>query len=531
MTSLAKRMVWLGFLTTPVCLPLNQAGADEIAQGVVFHDQNENGAYETGEPLLEDVRVSNGTKIVRTDAQGRYEIEVDQDAIIFVIKPRNWRTPLSKAMLPRFYYIHKPQGSPELTFPGVTPSGPLPESIDFPLYPQKEPDQFKAVFFGDPQPRNQKEIDYMSHDVIEELIGTDASFGVTLGDIVFDNLALFEPQSHSIALVGIPWYNVIGNHDINRDVTEDFLSDESFERVFGPAYYSFEHGPVHFIVLDDIEWYIDAADGNGKYRGGLGKEQMTFVQNDLMQVPDEQLVVLMMHIPLDEVEDRQELYRLIEKRKFCMSLSGHEHYHQHRFITHEDGWQGPEAHHHVVNVTVSGSWWGGAPDERGIPHTLMRDGAPNGYSFITFDGNKYALDFKAAGRPTDYQMNIYAPEEIASVEVTQTEIYVNVFNGNEHSKVEMRIGDETKWQTMTQEVTNDPRYVELVAEEQSLTGATWVALPVPEVTPHLWHAKLSETLLPGTHAIQIRATDRNGRTISARRIIRVLPAVSASPGE
>ena len=46
--------------------------------------------------------------------------------------------------------------------------------------------------FGDPQPRNQKEVDYMSHDVIEELVGTDASFGVTLGDITFDNLDLFE---------------------------------------------------------------------------------------------------------------------------------------------------------------------------------------------------------------------------------------------------------------------------------------------------------------------------------------------------
>ena len=54
---------------------------------------------------------------------------------------------------------------------------------DFPLRPQKEPEKFRAILFGDTQPSTQKEVDYMAHDVVEELIGTDASFGVTLGDV------------------------------------------------------------------------------------------------------------------------------------------------------------------------------------------------------------------------------------------------------------------------------------------------------------------------------------------------------------
>ncbi len=42
-----------------------------------------------------------------------------------------------------------------------------------------------------------------------------------------------------------------------------------------------------------------------------------------------------------------------------------------------------------------------APDEKGIPHTTMRDGALNGYSVFTFDGQKYDIEFHApAGRPT-----------------------------------------------------------------------------------------------------------------------------------
>ena len=160
---------------------------------------------------------------------------------------------------------------------------------------------------------------YIAHDVIEELVGTDAAFGVTLGDILFDDLSLFESQARGIALLGIPWYNVIGNHDINNDAPNDKLSDETFERAFGPAYYSFDYGTVHFVVLDNIEWIVSEKGKKGKYQGGLGKEQIEFVKHDLDQIPEDQLVVLMMHVPLINTKDRQELYRLIEKRPFCMS--------------------------------------------------------------------------------------------------------------------------------------------------------------------------------------------------------------------
>lgn len=178
---------------------------------------NGNQTFDEGDEPLAGIRVSNGHQIVRTNDQGVYELTVDDDNILFVIKPRNWRTPLSEDMLPRFYYIHKPNGSPDLRYGGVEPTGPLPESVDFPLYPQEEPDDFKAILFGDTQPRNQREVDWIAHDVVEELVGTDASFGVTLGDIAFNDLTTMEPLNRTIALLGIPWYNVAGNHDINFD--------------------------------------------------------------------------------------------------------------------------------------------------------------------------------------------------------------------------------------------------------------------------------------------------------------------------
>src|SRR5690606_27884924 len=141
--------------------------------------------------------------------------------------------------------------------------------------------------------------------------------------------------------------------------------------------------------------------------------------------------------PVTGMTDREQFYRLIEERPYTMSISGHTHWQAHLFLDDEDGWHGAKPHHHVINVTVSGSWWSGEPDELGIPHTTMADGAPNGYSIITFDGNSAVVDFKAARRPADYQLHVHAPEVITRGDTNQHFVYVNVFGGSERSRVEM----------------------------------------------------------------------------------------------
>ncbi|MBX3437780.1 MAG: calcineurin-like phosphoesterase family protein [Planctomycetaceae bacterium] len=514
----------LAALATESSLPPEAptVGAESQATGVVYHDVNGNQKFDAGDRPLPGVRVSNGHQIVTTDGNGCYELPVDDDAILFVVKPRNWMTPLNKYNLPQFYYIHKPHGSPPTKYAGVAPTGPLPESVDFPLTPQNEPQEFKAILFGDTQPRDQKEVDWIAHDVVEGLIGTDASFGVTLGDIVFNDLEVMEPLNKTIALIGIPWYNVMGNHDINMDVETRRFANETFERIYGPSYYSFDYGPVHFLVLDNIEWAVDPATGKGGYKGGLGPEQLAFIKTDLAQIPEDQMVVLMMHIPLRSVGDRHDLYRLIEQRPFCISISAHHHVHEHHWITHEDGWQGPEPHHHIINVTVCGSWWTGAPDERGIPHTTMADGAPNGYTIIRFDGTDYALDYFAAGRSPDYQMEIEAPEVLTSSEAPETAVFANVFNGSEKWTVEMQIGD-AEWSPMERTVAIDPKYQQVFDREAVLLekAENWRKLPKPKLSTHLWRGVLPGELPPGTHPIRVRATDERGRTFHGQRIIRV----------
>ncbi|MFK7821841.1 MAG: calcineurin-like phosphoesterase C-terminal domain-containing protein, partial [Planctomycetaceae bacterium] len=520
----AKMLV---LMTVVACVlppsPTAQEAKAQTATGHVFEDTNKNRKLDAGETGLAGVRVSNGKQITKTDRNGRYELPVDDDTVIFVIKPRGYRSPLSKNMLPRFYYVHKPNGSPKLNFPGVKPTGPLPASVDFPMYAQEEPKQFEAIMFGDPQPRNQKEVDWIGHDIIEDLVGTEASFGVTLGDIAFDNLKTMQPLNRTIGLLGIPWYNVIGNHDINYDVKERKLANETFERIYGPSYYSFDHGPVHFIVVDNIEWRFDDDRNKMAYRGGIGSDQMQFIKNDLALVPDNQLVVLMMHIPLTNTHDRKGLYKLIQDRKFCMSISGHTHYHEHVFISKKDGWEGLQPHHHVINVTVCGSWWGGQADERGIPHTTMSDGAPNGYSTISFDGSDYYVNFRAAGRAASYQMELHAPELVKSSESGKKSCFANVFNGSEKTDVEMRVAGG-EWQAMKKVREVDPKRQSVFDREAAILKTqpdAFRKLNAPRKSGHLWRVNLPAELPEGTHLIEVRAKLTGNRVFHGKRIIRV----------
>ena len=506
------RLIILLFLSSGIAL----AGE---ATGFVFHDKNENGVRDQGEEGIPKVAVSNQREVVVTDADGRWRLPHDEDTIFFVIKPRGWKTPVNEYQIPQFYYIHKPAGSPKnFRYAGVEPTGPLPTSIDFPLHKSEEPDTFKAIFFGDPQPSNIDQIDYIAHDVIAELIGTDAKFGVTLGDILFDQLDLFTPSNANVALIGIPWYNVVGNHDINFDSPTDVDSDETFHKHFGPNYYSFDYGAVHFLVLDDVEWGRTNSKGKKTYAGGLSEEQLTFIENDLALVPEEKLIMLMMHIPLTTMENRSDLYRLIERRPYTLSISGHTHWHAHQYITKEDGWEGAEPHHHIVNVTVSGSWWKGKKDELGIPHATMRDGAPNGYSIMTFDGTNHTLDFKAARQPAAYQLSIHAPDVVQATDSESNFVYVNVFNGSEKSKVRMKVGS-SRWIDLEKVLEPDPHYAETSDREMKADpDARPLNAPIP--SGHLWKGKLPKLKIGNNHLIEVEATDAYGRLHQGRRIIR-----------
>lgn len=496
--------------------------------GIVFEDVNKNLILDTGEKGIPGVLVSNQRDVVQTDEEGRFKIWVDDEIIIFITKPAGYMTPVNENNLPQFYYLHQPKGSPDqnFKFKGVAPTGKLPESINFPLFKIAVKDTFDIIAFADPQPRDHQEIDYIRDDVVAELAGTNAVCGITLGDITFDDLALYDHYNSVVSQIGIPFYNVPGNHDENYDSPDDHYALETFKRYFGPNYYSFDYGKAHFIVLDDVEYLGRNERGNSHYQGKIGEQQLQWLNKDLSFVPEDRLIVLTMHIPLYttygdgaaiNVVDREALFEVLDNRERVLALAGHMHNLEHNFIGENLGWQGEKPLHQLICAAVCGTWWTGMKDERGIPIADQRDGTPNGYHIIHFEGNQYCETFKPAKFGTDFQLRISSPvRKIARDSLEQTIVVVNIFDGSEKSSVRCQI-DELGFQAMQKTLMKDPFY-EQIYEQIKDHVASWIS---PDNSTHIWTIPLPKDLKPGVHKIVVKTVDQFGNQYQAAGIFEV----------
>jgi hypothetical protein len=472
--------------------------------GVVFEDANGDGMREPGEAGLPAVEVSNGVDIVVTDAHGAYRIPDRADAEVFVIKPRGWRSPVDGANLSRFH------------------ARPAPGSVDFPLQRADEPDALRALILTDPQPSSPTEVDYLSRGLVKGVgLRTDLSFGVTLGDVVYDRPDLFGAVNGALARIGIPWYSLPGNHDLALGTPDERAAVAGFESVYGPSTYAFHAGPALFVALDDVRPL-----GGPRFIGGLRADQFEFLGNLLRGTPAGEWVVLMMHIPLFSPDpsgteafrsaDRLRLFSLLEGRGRILILSGHTHYQRHVMHGADDGWAGKAPIHEYNVAAACGGFWGGPRDSDGIPAATMWDGTPPGYAILGFMGDTVSLGYVPSRFPVDHQLSLHSPAVVAPGQGFVS-FYANVFNGHDGWSVEARVDDRV-WNPMRRILGWDPSYAaDFLAQDTQAHPPAGPRLPDPAVCYHLWRAALPADLALGRHVIQVRATDPEGRIFSSER--------------
>lgn len=501
--------------------------AQTKVQGYIFQDNNQNGKKDRNEKGIANVSITNGIEVVLSNAEGKYELPISDDVIISLIKPSNYKIKVNEDNLPQFFYIHKLKGSPQLKFKGVAPTGKLPKSVDFGLVPQEENQKFTSLIFGDPQPYTLAEVDYFAKGIVAEVDGNkNVAFGLSLGDLVGNDLSLFSPYVKALKKAKTPWYNLLGNHDLNFDATTDEMADETFESHFGPANYAFNFGKVHFVVLDDV-LYPDPRNKKG-YWAGFTKNQLQFIENDLKFVSKDYLVVLAFHIPLSETdddsfrdEDRNKLFELLKEFPNTLSLSAHTHIQRQDFFSKKEGWLQNKSHHHYNVGTTSGDWYTGKFNEEGIPVSTMRDGTPKGYAFINFDGNQYDIEYKVAGKPKTFQMEIFAPNVVEKGPKSKSGIFVNFFIGSKNDVVKYRV-DKEEWKKMDYLEEVDPTYTSDIYNwdlSEVLIQGKRPSNPIQ--SKHLWRGDIPAKLEIGQHTIEVEATDMFGKIFRATRSYRI----------
>ncbi len=478
------------------------------ASGTVFDDRNGDGVRGAGEPGLAAVEVSNGVDVALTDSNGAYQLPDRPGARVFVVKPRGWRPPVGADNLPRFH-------------------GPPSAGADFPLMHSDEPDSLRALVVTDPQPSSLAEVGYLSKGLVARIGRPQGiSFGVTLGDIVYDRPDLFGAVNACLGTIGVPWYSLPGNHDLSLATPDERAAVAPFESVYGPSTYAFHAGPALFVALDDVRPL-----GGPRFVGGLTGDQFAFLGNLLRGAPPGEWVVLMMHIPIFPPDpsgtegfraaDRMRLFSLLAGRRRVLILSGHTHYQRHVMHGAADGWTGPVPIHEYNVAAACGGFWGGPRDKDGIPAATMWDGTPPGYAVLGFKGDAVSLDYVPSLLPADDQIALHAPDAVAPGQ-GYVSFYANVFNGHDGWTVEARV-DDRAWNPVRRVLGWDPSYAAaFLAQDTLARPPAGARLPDPVICYHLWRGALPADLSVGGHVLYVRATDPEGRTYQAQRPLAIV---------
>ncbi|SDR87781.1 calcineurin-like phosphoesterase C-terminal domain-containing protein [Christiangramia echinicola] len=479
--------------------------------GFVYLDENKNEIFDKGEHTIPNVAISNGRDVVQTNDKGRYDLKIDDDETVFLIKPSGYITKLSEHNVPVNYAFNKPKGSPDFKFPGVKAQE-IGDPYNFPLYKNEGEDTLKIALLGDTQTKTIDEVYYLSKVVSEKMLGEDYDFIVPLGDITYDNLRLFDPIKRILGKVGAPVYYVYGNHDRNYDAKELEHRDETYESNFGSSYYAFTYGNHSFITLNNVfpkPYY--------RYDAIIDEDQMQFVKEFLNTIPSENSVHLLMHIPLEQLINLKEFSELFKNHPNVFAYAGHTHTQFFETIEEEDGWISNGPVEELVAGAVCGSWWHGEKDMFGIPQAMMADGTPKGFWVMNLEENRKTYEYEVS-EPDNRQMHIWTPFDFERelIEIDTMAIIANVYAGNKDAKVEVKIGDR-EWQKMIYSKDLDPYFLRLnKLQKMEITPTeNSVKLGKPKESEHLWKFPIPEDLEPGIHTITVRASNKYGLDATA----------------
>lgn len=472
------------------------------------------------------VMVSNGRDVTTTNSAGYWTLNVEPGDYIFVVKPANWGY-VQNSGIPEFSYLHQPSGTPRhlnLKGPLLEPTGPLPREINFYLRHDPEPQSFEVLLLADTQAANATELAYVREELLAHTRNTSARFAINHGDVMGDDLSLLSDYRNILSETGIVWHHCPGNHDLNLDSPGPSFAFESWKRVIGPTHYAFQHSGATFILLNNVDYRgqgTPAAHGRA-YRGAIGERQLAFVRNLLKNIPDDQLVVVSMHIPLvsfespdnpsDTTADRRELLALLAERSNTLSFAGHSHTTEHHYLGADDGFAHPAPHHHHVLTAFCGSWWSGPHDERGIPVADSRDGSPRGFHVLSITGNAYTTRFVPVARESDRNLRVLLrkPENSIAMATEESDcphLLVDVFDGGPRTRVTCEVeGPSGFCFELSRTRARDPYIVESFASHRERLKP-WVEA---SVSSHIWTAPIPPALHSGSHHCSIRVVTEYG---------------------
>ena len=463
------------FISLSIIFALNASGINIQVKGKIFCQGK----------ALSSVHVTDGKTIVTTDRNGKYCLQTTSEKeYVYYTLPSGYESPIENG-IPVFYK----KINPELKK----------QSVNFDLNKATK-SQTNHVFlvWADPQVLEMEEFPQLE-EVVKDVNKTIATIpsetyihAISAGDNVFDRLNFFDKYKQVISEIKVPFYQVIGNHDMDYNNRSNELSAKSFTAAFGPAHFSYNVGNVHYVVLKNVFYYGFSY----RYIGYIDENQLQWLEQDLKQVKPGSTVMLTIHIPTiygesekadsftsemsNSLLNRQALYKILAPFNTHI-FAGHSHT---QWFTQA----APNISEHV-HAAASGAWWQGE---------VCPDGSPKGYTVYEINGDSVSWYFKGVNQDKAEQFKLYK----TGADANYPDCFIaNVYNYDPQWKVVWYENDVLKGE-MTRYWGKDPFAAELYQPGKNKKHG-WLSA---SQTHHLFRAQPENP----NSKITVEVTDRFG---------------------
>ena len=478
---------------------------------------------------VENVVVSDGEEVVKTDAEGVYRItSAKKNGYVFISIPSGY-TVNTTGVLPKFWHTLNT---------GVNTR----ERVDFNLLEEQGQEDYTVLIFGDMHLANRSnnkdrtQFSAFTSEINSYLTANGGRniYAITLGDMTWDlywytNNYCFADYLNDINVIkGLTVWHTIGNHDHDMEAAGDFATVEKYKTSIAPTYYSFNIGKVHYIILDDILCTNDGT-GSRTYDNAVTEEQIEWLKKDLSYVSTETPLVISMHAPLytwrgqNNLKNSSEIEDAVSQYSEVHFLTGHTHK-----MYNIDRLSSSNIFEHNAGA-VCATWWWSAAHTPGVH--IGQDGAPGGYTIMDVDGTDFKWQYKGTGTPDTHQFRTYdrnqisitaekyIPDAYASNKTrfnnyaedwaavsNSNEVYINVWNYDPSWKIEVtENGQPLEW---TKVIIKDPLHL-IAYTAPAMNNSTKDVTPTFPTTEDNAHMFKVQASGPNT-TLEITVRDRFG---------------------
>lgn len=337
---------------------------------------------------LRNVAVTDGYTTVLSDDDGRYCLTASPAAsFVYITLPAGFE--VSFADSHASFYLELSKGGKV-------------GGYDFVLKEKGDDTAHAFIVVGDPQVYKQEDVHQVAllakdiKDYRDSALSGIPVHGMATGDMVADRPDLFDAVKQALSSSDLDFFYCKGNHDLMFGQPSNRDASRSYEAAFGPRYYAFNRGLIHYVVLDNVDY----AGGGHDYVGDIDEEQFRWLAQDLKLLAKGATVVLMMHMPTTSKAFRKtpasqtlrraaQLYELMQDYELHI-ISGHTHLHDH-FRPAPHIWEHNQA-------SISGIFW---------QEATCADGTPVGYSIYRAEGNRLTWQYKVTGISDKVQCHAY----------------------------------------------------------------------------------------------------------------------------